>query len=103
MDMNKFTSEKMFFAICDMLEGYEEYIDEICNHLKAKKTDNGNVLCDWDKWYKGEDRDEYELIWCMVVSLFGDSGVTVRSGWVNDVDGAIEFLQSIKNENTPIG
>ena len=42
----------------------------------------------------GESLDE--ILWMMLVELFGTYGTTVRTGWIDDVDGAIEWLKKLR-------
>lgn len=33
------------------------------------------------------------LLWSMLVIMFGDYGTSPRSGWVDDIEGCIEFIE----------
>lgn len=38
---------------------------------------------------------EMQYIWAMCVSMFGDYGTSVFSGWIEDVEGFRSFLESL--------
>lgn len=39
--------------------------------------------------------EQLEFIWMLSVLLFGDYGTSPRSGWIEDVDGFMNFIQQI--------
>ena len=52
--------------------------------------DEKNVPC------AGPFADEIkEQFWCILVDLFGDYGVSLRTGWIKDVEGALNFLDEL--------
>lgn len=44
--------------------------------------------------------DIKEQFWCILVDLFGDCGVSLQTGWIEDIDGALKFLDELYKELT---
>lgn len=37
---------------------------------------------------------EEHTIWMLLVGMFGDWGTSIRSGWIEDIKGCIEFIDA---------
>lgn len=46
------------------------------------------------KWHT-----EIHTIWMLLVGMFGDWGTSIRSGWIEDVSGCIEFIDAVCKES----
>ncbi len=38
------------------------------------------------------------VLWQLLVCMYGDYGVSPRSGWINDLAGAIRFINELKGD-----
>lgn len=46
-----------------------------------------------------ECHTEKHAIWMILVGMFGDWGTSIRSGWIEDIDGCIEFINNLCEES----
>jgi hypothetical protein len=42
---------------------------------------------------------EQHCIWMLLVGMFGDWGTSIRSGWIDDFEGCIKFIDKICEES----
>lgn len=74
--------------------GHSEWLNELCKALEEKKAfeyySNPLPTSEW--------HTEKHMIWMLLVGMFGDWGTSIRSGWIEQRDACIEFIESIMLE-----
>ena len=70
--------------------GYSDYVNRIIAHISGFKR--SPITCpDWL-------RDPHTItgwLWFILICRFGDYGTSPRFGWIEDKDGATQFLKSL--------
>lgn len=73
--------------------GHKEWLLALCEELKRVR-DTGekyvNYPCPFEPEYW---HTEEHTIWQLLVGAFGDWGTSIRSGWIEDFDGCIKFIE----------
>lgn len=61
------------------------------------REEGGTLSWDWKKFYEygKETQAQIEVIWMILVILFGNYGTSPRTGWIDDKNGFYEFLDFI--------
>lgn len=79
----KYTDDCTIVRLIDELKnketrfGYYEYID----------------ICELDEDFKSGR--EFNVIWIMLVEMFGSCGISPRTGWIDKREECAEFLQQV--------
>ena len=74
----------------------EDALTDLISRLETAKTNCTYLLArDSELDYMGGESLD-ETLWIMLVEMFGDYGVSARTGWVEDCDGAIEWLKKLR-------
>ena len=91
--------------IFDALESIIWY-DGHYGWLKEMRDDMENLLKTGDKYVNypipfdtSEWHTERHTIYMLLVGMFGDWGTSIRSGWIEDIKGCIEFIDAICKES----
>lgn len=80
--------------------GYDAIVKGLIRYLENYEQDSPIVLfpddlgCFKSTQMKEEDTMQ-TVFWMLCVELFGECGVSLRSGWVEDRNGAIQFLNRL--------
>lgn len=77
-------------------DGHSKWLKELCGELEKTKMEVGKYVYgipDYIEWHT-----EQHTIWMLLVGAFGDWGTSIRSGWIDDIDGCIKFIQGIIKE-----
>ena len=94
-------------TLCDILfyNGYlepDDDNDDVSKMIKALEEYDEYVYPDVDVFvdinpkFKEWGTEEH-TIWMMLVGAFGDWGTSIRSGWISDKQGCIEYLKWCKD------
>lgn len=85
------TFEKAFFTYTAWYNGEGDVIEGFIDWLKSEKAEslNGNVSIKEAR----RTFNEIDPLIGSLVMMFGDYGTSPRSGWIEDVDGAIAWLK----------
>lgn len=69
--------------------GHKEWLQEVVSLLKECMQEDKYLSCllNPDEWYT-----EKHMIWEILVGLFGDWGTSIRSGWIEDWQDCIDFI-----------
>lgn len=78
-------------------DGHSEWLRELCGELEKAKEEGEFYSMDFAEWHT-----EKHTIWMLLVGAFGDWGTSIRSGWIEDIDGCIAFIQGIIEESEDI-
>ena len=70
--------------------GHYEWLKELREVLLELPKGKNYLIPPHIKWHTEE-----HVIWMLLVGMFGDWGTSVRSGWIQDVQGCIEFIDAI--------
>lgn len=91
---DKVTKESLIQALNDVV-WYNGLSDHIWKMIDLEPSEYRYILCPYDLTMGDQC---LETIWMICVLLFGDYGVSPRSGWIEDVDGYRAFLKTILPE-----
>ena len=90
--------QEKFFEALDSIIWYDGHYE----WLKAMRDDMENILKTGDKYVNysapfepTEWHTEQHTIYMILVGMFGDWGTSIRSGWIEDIKGCIEFIDAI--------
>lgn len=90
--MNEKINYDLFDALANIVwyDKHSDWLREVCVELeKAKKE--GTNYCIYDmEWHT-----EIHTIWMLLIGMFGDWGSSIRSGWIEDIDGCIDFIRKL--------
>ena len=75
--------------VSKMIKALEEYDDEYAYPGVDIFVDINHKFKEWGT--------EEHTIWMMLVGAFGDWGTSIRSGWISDKQGCIEYLKWCKD------
>ena len=72
--------------------GHYEWLKELRDNLVAHrdskpKFSNYCSPLSRDEWYTDK-----HAIWMLLVGMYGDWGTSIRGGWIENIDGCIEFI-----------
>jgi hypothetical protein len=73
--------------------GHNGWLSDLCDDLKKLKATGekySNYPCPLET---SEWLTEKHTIWELLVGAFGDWGTSIRSGWIEDFDGCIKFIE----------
>jgi hypothetical protein len=75
-------------------DGHEDWLADLRDALQ-RHPDGENYMCPFgpEKWHS-----EPHGIWMLLVVMFGDWGTSIRSGWIDDKDGCIAFINKLLDE-----
>lgn len=92
--------EKFFDALGSIIwyDGHCEWLKTIRDEMETilKTGDKyANYICPFDyaEWHT-----EQHTIFMILVGMFGDWGTSIRGGWIDDMEGCIEFIDVICKE-----
>ena len=92
--MSKEINAKLYEALETIIwyDNHSEWLRELCGELEKTKKEGHCVygIPDYIEWHT-----ETHTIWMLLVGVFGDWGTSIRSGWIEDIDGCIEFIQGL--------
>ena len=79
--------------------GHYVWLKELRDELVARKNETEfrfNYCCPLDtaEWYTDK-----HAIWMLLVGMFGDWGTSIRSGWIENLDACIEFINELCEES----
>lgn len=77
--------------------GHSQWLKEIIKALEEKKKEKYSNYCiplPTSEWHT-----EKHTIWMLLVGMFGDWGTSIRSGWIEQYDDCIEFIESLIRED----
>ena len=84
-------------TLCNALEaivwynGHYAWLKELRDELAVQPE--GEFYCcpiDTKEWHTDK-----HTIWMLLVGMFGDWGTSIRSGWIEDMRGCIEFIDRL--------
>jgi hypothetical protein len=93
--------------IADVLWEQDLYEVLIENIPRLRKLDNnGTPFISYNRLILNEDGEEVEIrdylgenFWCCLVDLYGDYGVTMRSGWIEDKQAFFKMIREVHEWN----
>ncbi len=88
--MKNIDAEKLLDAL-DAITSYNGLGEEILSWVELSKTPYGQIVTPKRCW----SDDQLQVIWMLAVLLFGNYGTSPRGGWIEDVEGFIEFCKRI--------
>ena len=71
-------------------DGHYVWLKELRDDLEKHRTEYSYMIPDDIEWHT-----EKHTIWMLLVGIFGDWGTSIRSGWIEDIDGCIEFIDAL--------
>lgn len=75
--------------------GHYEWLKELRDELaKRQEFEFYNCPLDVSEWHT-----EKHAIWMLLVGMFGDWGTSIRSGWIENFEGCIKFIDAICEES----
>lgn len=83
-------------TLCDALEsiiwynGHYEWLRKLRDELVQYREES---YCPMPDYIRPDT--EIHTIWMLLVGVFGDWGTSIRSGWIEDIDGCIEFINAV--------
>lgn len=88
------TSDYLICAITEVVY-YNGYKDVLLKWRDAALSSDGQLQCPIEPefWHT-----EIHCIWELFVSRFGDWGTSVRSGWIDNIDGFVYAIELILEE-----
>lgn len=91
------TPGSMLYALENIVwyNGHYLWLRELRDEL-AKCPKNEFFVCrlEVDEWYTDK-----HAIWMILVGMFGDWGTSIRSGWIEDIEGCIQFINDLCEES----
>ena len=69
--------------------GHYEWLKELRDDME-KRRDEGNYFREFEKW-----NTEEHTIWMLLVGMFGEWGTSIRSGWIEDIQECIDFIDAV--------
>ena len=73
--------------------GYSDYVNRITDHIRGFKGEP--IACpDWIR----DPHTAAGWLWFILVCKFGDYGTSPRFGWIENKDGAMQFLGCLIGE-----
>lgn len=80
-------------------DGHYEWLKQMQNDLKkCLEAGETHFSCEFDLWHT-----ETHTIYMILVGMFGDWGSSIRSGWIEDMQGCIEFIDAICTTSREVG
>lgn len=84
---------KTLIATIVWYDGLEEWLEQFISELKN---------CENDRCFRPKQvltaNGQERAIWEILVQLFGDWGSSVGSGWIEEKEECLEFLNSVHQE-----
>ena len=71
-------------------DGHYEWLKELRDVLSAYPEEKYFPIPNSIEWHT-----EHHCIWMLLVGVFGDWGTSIRSGWIEDKKGCIEFIDAV--------
>ena len=83
---------RLYEALTDIVwyDNHSDWLREACSELEKAKKEGTNYCIPDIEWHT-----EMHTIWMLLTGMFGDWGTSIRSGWIEDIDGCIEFIQGL--------
>lgn len=75
-------------------DGHYEWLKELRDDLIEHRKDRHYSMPDDIKWHTEE-----HTIWMLLVGMFGGWGTSIRSGWLEEIDECIEFINTVCKES----
>lgn len=66
-----------------------------CKNILNFSTSEDNKIRFADKEFE-EWGTELHFLYMILVGMFGDWGTSIRSGWIEDIDECIEFVEALR-------
>jgi hypothetical protein len=70
--------------------GHYEWMKELRDELVQYREERHFPKPDDIEWHT-----EQHTIWMLLVGMFGDWGTSIRSGWLQEIDDCIEFIDAV--------
>lgn len=90
-------------------QGMEETLHRNIPRLRKLDEDGMSIIA-YNRHIINDDGQEVEIrdffgenFWCCLVELWGDYGVTMRTGWIEDKDSFFEMIILLHEMNQGIG
>lgn len=86
------------FSTVAWYNGMEDIIKEMYE-LEPDSETNYIIYHYYDKYFKNEETQDLEayyqiqVLWMMLINMFGDYGTSPRFGWIEDIKGYKHFLK----------
>lgn len=74
-------------------DGVTEFMVSIASEMERVHEDNGARQYHYSFEYTGAGYQKNELIWEILVLMFGDYGCSPRVGWITDIPECVEFIK----------
>lgn len=75
-------------------DDHEDWLTDLRDSLQ-RHPDGENYMCPFrsEEWHS-----EPHVIWMLLVGMFGNWGTSIRSGWIDDKEGCIAFINKLLDE-----
>jgi hypothetical protein len=75
-------------------DGHQDWLADLRDDLR-RHPDGENYMCPFGSeiWHS-----EPHVIWMLLVGMFGNWGTSIRSGWIDDKEGCIAFIDRLLDE-----
>ena len=86
------TDRNLFDALESIVwyDGHYVWLKELRDELSQCPMGKNYTLPDDIEWHT-----EKHTIWMLLVGMFGDWGTSIRSGWIEDIEGCVEFIDAL--------
>lgn len=86
---------KLYEALENVIwyDGHYEWLKDLRNDLE-NYDDLLYPIPEGMEWHT-----EQHCIWMLLVGMFGDWGTSIRTGWIEDFEGCIKFIDKICKES----
>lgn len=80
-------------------DGHYEWLKKMRDEMEAVLK-SGDKYANYTNPFPLEQwHTEHHTIYMLLVGMFGDWGTSIRSGWIEDIKGCIEFIDAICKES----
>lgn len=73
-----------------LYDGHYEWLKELRDDLVKHREDFSYTMPDNIEWHTEE-----HTIWMLLVGMFGEWGTSIRSGWIQEIDDCVEFINAV--------
>ena len=96
MEDKKNENWKLFESLENIVwyNGHYEWLKELRDELMKHLNEHHYSMPDEIEW-----GTEMHVLWMLLVGMFGDWGISVRSGWLEDIESCIEFIDALCKES----
>lgn len=87
---------KLFDALESIVwyDGHYVWLKDLRDELAKYPKDKNFLTPDDIEWHT-----EIHTIWMLLVGMFGDWGTSIRSGWIEDIQDCIDFIDALCEES----